>query len=1516
MADNQQLYYRDGTSQVQRLMAALKENYVAIDERTIEDWLRFAQTYAKELQYYNLENKPSGDWSDFLNGEIEHILTYLKDPEAFKDQPNLEAWLSRPHFVLFLTFLKLLDQYQKPALNHILQKHLDYYYRDILQFKRKPATPDKVFLLAALAKSYKKPRFPLPKDTAAFAGKDATGKDLIYKTQEQLIVNKAKVVDLKSVFVHRKVDQFSDYDLPQYFMPMLQLALGQVEITDEESGETHFVLKPGAELEKPDFLEFEHIIHETFEPILAVLDFAQDRLHLSFTNLRKLMRLKQNRDADANEWASINHALGEMARNGPLSPTSTNDPKHFEQHFINATGYSPIEDVIYDDLQNTNNVYELYEELNFAVSGKLDHISLDEPENGYYDLQRLNILKSFINEKFYTSTDEEAVLNARTHAFHQMMYTRILIRKDWQEMRDVLANTPSLPNEVSINLELPNFAQLLENTYGNTPDFSLSHSTINDIDAYYETLIKIEKYFALPMEEVQILLRAVLQRGEAEIVYELLKKAHQNKQHIIRRAELSVVGRDLEALLKATLGRPNSGDNYPSLPSGIQDFDMLFERIETGDEAERKRASDYIQNQLHLTENNLRFILQVDADQQSAPDHQAPQWKWERVYRLLEEAERKLRGSFARTKPEVVRLNGLYAFSDAKEATTGNESETHPRWRTFGRVEADRLANLGFAIQSPILSLAEGKRIISIDIYAKDGLTQAQKSALGKINHEIDENGLPRHPFSIAVTGEKEWLIVETFDQIIFTPASDPDSSDKLYIKFTLSPDFDPIIALPEDAADTLGNAPAVRILVNRPGMIFQEETGDAVITGSQFTAHDLFSKFNIQEIDLHVTVSSLTPSSVRNDLAALKPEEIFEPFGSSPKPKANLYFTHPELAFKQLDSISLQLNWQGMPDWATHYKHYREGRTNGDTFVAKLYLSDQGNKRTFEDISTSSDIKLFADNVNELALTIVPDEQSIPYIPLEGPELPNDLFEAPRYFYLQLGTVDFGHSEYPGLATQKANELAIEIAKYAKGELIIDDDGNEVEMSAPNAADYLVQPPYTPLLQNFQVGYTVSANNLISAETDHKAEVLHIHPFGHKRLSLPHTHAILPPYGQEGYLYIGIEDLDPPFDLTLLFQMAEGSADPDITPPPLDWRYLSGDSWERIEQYGRIISDGTNGFLNSGIIKLRIPDRANTTHSQLPSGLYWLRVSVRMNSAGLTDVIGIHPHAVTAIFEDRANDPTHLEQPLAPESIKRTLPPYPQLQPLWQPYSSFGGHPIEPLTELNTRVSERLRHKDRALTLWDYERLVLEKFPQVYKAKCITGDLLDTQYAGKVVVIVVPNIIGIRPFDPFEPKLPLNMLREIQHFLKAHAPQQAQIVVQNPAYIQLRIRLSIELHPGYQADGKYYLEVMQQALLEYLAPWAFDKGADIAIGGKIFPSLIVDFVERQEYVDYVKDYRLFYTVEGEQRPASRTEMQEGIIAPRPDAIWVPDRTHFLSTTGASGIGIGYMIVENDFQVA
>jgi hypothetical protein len=70
-----QLSHRDGTSQAQRLQAALDPDYVSIDERSLKDLLAFVQKLANDIRYWDVESdqlRDMGDWSAFLGPDMHH----------------------------------------------------------------------------------------------------------------------------------------------------------------------------------------------------------------------------------------------------------------------------------------------------------------------------------------------------------------------------------------------------------------------------------------------------------------------------------------------------------------------------------------------------------------------------------------------------------------------------------------------------------------------------------------------------------------------------------------------------------------------------------------------------------------------------------------------------------------------------------------------------------------------------------------------------------------------------------------------------------------------------------------------------------------------------------------------------------------------------------------------------------------------------------------------------------------------------------------------------------------------------------------------------------------------------------------------------------------------------------------------------------------------------------------------------------------------------------------------------
>src|SRR3954470_17765944 len=68
---------REGTSQLNRVLAALGVHYADIDERSTPDLILFAKRYAAYLNFYNESNTINGDWQPLMAMNISVTLATL-----------------------------------------------------------------------------------------------------------------------------------------------------------------------------------------------------------------------------------------------------------------------------------------------------------------------------------------------------------------------------------------------------------------------------------------------------------------------------------------------------------------------------------------------------------------------------------------------------------------------------------------------------------------------------------------------------------------------------------------------------------------------------------------------------------------------------------------------------------------------------------------------------------------------------------------------------------------------------------------------------------------------------------------------------------------------------------------------------------------------------------------------------------------------------------------------------------------------------------------------------------------------------------------------------------------------------------------------------------------------------------------------------------------------------------------------------------------------------------------------
>src|SRR6185369_1508893 len=134
--------------------------------------------------------------------------------------------------------------------------------------------------------------------------------------------------------------------------------------------------------------------------------------------------------------------------------------------------------------------------------------------------------------------------------------------------------------------------------------------------------------------------------------------------------------------------------------------------------------------------------------------------------------------------------------------------------------------------------------------------------------------------------------------------------------------------------------------------------------------------------------------------------------------------------------------------------------------------------------------------------------------------------------------------------------------------------------------------------------------------------------------------------------------------------------------------------------------------------------------------------------------------------------------------------------------------------------------------------------------------------------------------------------LADIAGYLAPLLPGSARLSVENANYVQVRIRVGVRFaDPNNPALWKQRLN---DDLNRFLSPWAFDDGADIVIGRRIYASSIVNFIDQRPYVDYVAGIKLFSSEDGTSFSPANPAIDDGdsVGSDRPDAVLVASRQH------------------------
>ena len=225
---------------------------------------------------------------------------------------------------------------------------------------------------------------------------------------------------------------------------------------------------------------------------------------------------------------------------------------------------------------------------------------------------------------------------------------------------------------------------------------------------------------------------------------------------------------------------------------------------------------------------------------------------------------------------------------------------------------------------------------------------------------------------------------------------------------------------------------------------------------------------------------------------------------------------------------------------------------------------------------------------------------------------------------------------------------------------------------------------------------------------------------------------------------------------------------------------------------------DTSNNLRASGIIALALPAETTTDHTLLPPELAWVRATVPGHSRAACKLVRVANNAVEAVFVSQGDDDGRLATSLPEKTVSKLRDKLAAVKSVAQPFASFGGRIRESPETVTRRAAERLRHRDRGIGPWDYERLLLEAFPHVRKIKCIPHASDKSWFApGHVLVVVVPDLRNRHAVDSLAPRVDIDTLDRMRKFAQARVGVGSTVLVRNPRYRAVRLDFKVRFRPG-----------------------------------------------------------------------------------------------------------------------
>ena len=826
-----------------------------------------------------------------------------------------------------------------------------------------------------------------------------------------------------------------------------------------------------------------------------------------------------------------------------------------------------------------------------------------------------------------------------------------------------------------------------------------------------------------------------------------------------------------------------------------------------------------------------------------------------------------------------------------------------------------RMCNVGILVSSPALILEKGRQEIGLMFkISPASYKMTVKMLKGLINQEVKEeidksenksipdlerikkrvvNRFFSEAFVVYITGPNGWQKIET----VQTRISDTETALIFDIKLNGTTDKLVPFSRKIHEAEYALEWPAIKLLLNNE---------------TQYHPYRILRNMVIEYVIVKAYVNEVAHMSLANSAGNLDHSIPFMPFGPVPVVGSFLEIKNPLILQKNLTRLEFVINWGGLPytgnGFGDYYKAYGKNIKN-HSFKAitttnrnNVQTSGNQNQPEFdlfdEKFDTLANEKTIRINVDELKLNNQIDPTEIN---------PND---SARSLFLVLTNpeIAFGHQQFTTIYA----EAALNNSRFRR---------NRAEM--PNQ-------PYTPLIERITATYSNTSREVMQRKQDEKEsdiKLVHLYPFGHVQVfpgPVKSQSHLLPQIEYKGNLVLGLKHVKPDDVVSIGFELIPAVyIHTAINVPDIHWEYLSNNEWISLEDF--LLEDTTDGLLKSGIVKIEIPYGIQFDNTRLPAGKFWIRAAYNGKENLNSRIKNVFAQAVSVISDPSATEtPNNLKTDQ--KVVKISLPGLKGIGKITGPFALEINNLFENDESFYNRVSEQLRHKNRAVTNWDVERIVLDKFKNIEKVRVYGRNSHPRELikGSAMQIVLIPKNNLADGMKRRNNKVDYHTLSEVKKYVSKMVSPYVKVEVMNPVYEQLKVRCRVKFN-DYQKRGSLR-NLLNNDLISYLSPDIENSFIEKGFDESISKTEILNFIESRPYVEFVTQFSVLQLVEVQGKYKIIDTAIIGTIeelhtisayailtsVPQHQIEVIPDETPELSAVS----GVGDLSIESDFVIS